>query len=1344
MSFLFRKICISILLLFHLHFYSTNATFGDYEDLSFQCPALTTCPIVCVADANDCPWSLTCQDGGNLCSDGSCSENCDASVASPCLASCAPVACAKNVEYYDQCLSSYQELYDYADQCAKEEQTTRRLTFTESAFVFCYSWMTLITLLIVGWCSYNQRWAPVHGSTKQLLYPEESSIGIWFQTAYREEIFGTFIYISTMLTIFGLQALLAVLTVLYYVQQGAITRWQPVFEDEKQVLLAFEITWTVGLVWTFMFKWPHSVQSLFYRRCTFKDAAHVAIFAPPEALRVKPKDRSYVSQILAILNLIGVAFHSFMAFIFSDVSCVDRSRIKFCPVRTENGIRFFYFQLRRYNYDFENDQFVPGELSLGNTIGLLHDARAGLTQVEVEKRRSVIGMNTIQLDPPDPIRAITDEFSGVFYTYQSFVIFAWFPLWYFYMAFVYTFIVISAGFSNAYFQYRSEKTLFQLTKCTGTVEVFRNGKLISISQEEIVPGDVILLKPGLAYCDMVVLCHTNLLVDESALTGESTPLSKSAIPLDSEDRNIQYDELLHKKHTIYCGSVIIESSETENDIAVVTKTASFTSKGNMLREIFSFERHQFKFDAEVKLVLVILLFYAIFCFVITMHFIKESPVYGWFYGVFAFAAAIPPLLPTAFVISVGISDGRLSRKRIACSNSQNILVAGKVQKALFDKTGTLTKQGLDFLSAKNCDNWSYRDEDCPVSGELASAMACCNTLVQSNEGALVGNAVDKIMFEAIGATLNHHNGEIQIMEESGRVVKVVKRHEFDHRRMTQSVIVEYPEGNFVVFVKGSAESIKNRCLSESIPKDFDDVVNKYSRRGVYQISVGMKEIPSGIVDVGRDQLEKDLKFIGLVNFKNVLRDETCKTIKELEEGDIQPIIVTGDSLLTGICIAQECGIMKPGKTVLIADSVDSIGCVTWVNENDYPMHISSPKLRNQLPLSKDIELAMTGPVWSAILDRNKELAMELIEHVKVYGRCTPNDKVSVVSALNEKGYITSMCGDGGNDCGALKTAHVGIALSDAEASIVSPFTSLDKSISSILDVLKEGRCALASAFASYKYMIQYGQTEAFNQIACAYFQVTFSEWCWVFLDGVWVISMAFTLPLAKAAKTLAPERPTSSLLGPQTMASSLGVLLLNFSFMIIGIAALVSQSWYQCRKWGSTDVSNATLIGDNYEASVIFLVTGYQYIATAMAYNFGYAFRSNWIKNKYFVLLAFAFTILHFYITLVPGKLSCFFRVNCSNENVQPFITEPDLVPIMNPFNTTVMPLSFRFILIIIIVANTAAVMYYEYFVVNGIIGKDFMGRNQYLQKRKNEKVLELLKRKDFSDGSPFVNMELL
>jgi magnesium-transporting ATPase (P-type) len=87
--------------------------------------------------------------------------------------------------------------------------------------------------------------------------------------------------------------------------------------------------------------------------------------------------------------------------------------------------------------------------------------------------------------------------------------------------------------------------------------------------------------------------------------------------------------------------------------------------------------------------------------------------------------------------------------------------------------------------------------------------------------------------------------------------------------------------------------------------------------------------------------------------------------------------------------------------------------------------------------------------------------------------------------------------DGGNDCGALKTAHVGVALSDAEASIVAPFTSLDKTITSVVEILLEGRCALASALASYKYIVMYGQIEALNNVMNAYFRINFTEYCWV-------------------------------------------------------------------------------------------------------------------------------------------------------------------------------------------------------------------------------------------------------
>ena len=133
---------------------------------------------------------------------------------------------------------------------------------------------------------------------------------------------------------------------------------------------------------------------------------------------------------------------------------------------------------------------------------------------------------------------------------------------------------------------------------------------------------------------------------------------------------------------------------------------------------------------------------------------------------------------------------------------------------------------------------------------------------------------------------------------------------------------------------------------------------------------------------------------------------------------------------------------------------------------------------------------LQGEMWEKMLELEPEEANAIVHSIRVFGRCTPIHKVSVVATFVNQGYITMMCGDGGNDCGALKTAHVGIALSDAEASIVSPFTSLDKSIESVVEILREGRCALASALASYKYVVMYGQIEAVSNVFNAYYRTS--------------------------------------------------------------------------------------------------------------------------------------------------------------------------------------------------------------------------------------------------------------
>ena len=145
---------------------------------------------------------------------------------------------------------------------------------------------------------------------------------------------------------------------------------------------------------------------------------------------------------------------------------------------------------------------------------------------------------------------------------------------------------------------------------------------------------------------------------------------------------------------------------------------------------------------------------------------------------------------------------------------------------------------------------------------------------------------------------------------------------------------------------------------------------------------------------------------------------------------------------SGIHIAIQAGIIDPDVNVVIGNSIQSEGEIEWIHAND-----DSPA-----KLSENTFIGLTGEVWDFVLKNDPTLALEYAKRAKVFGRCTPNDKVSIVSTFAGMGEIVLMCGDGGNDCGALKAAHVGIALSDAEASVVAPFTSLDKSILSVTEV----------------------------------------------------------------------------------------------------------------------------------------------------------------------------------------------------------------------------------------------------------------------------------------------------
>jgi magnesium-transporting ATPase (P-type) len=393
---------------------------------------------------------------------------------------------------------------------------------------------------------------------------------------------------------------------------------------------------------------------------------------------------------------------------------------------------------------------------------------------------------------------------------------------------------------------------------------------------------------------MAILQATKVIVDESALTGEVHPIVKT--PLDPANSKLSYDMKANKSSTLSAGTTISECGDgpgTEGDLAIVTKTGSFSAKGELLAGVLSYERHKFEFDDEVKIVLAILVAEAIILVPLCYVFLKDNWVYSWFYGMFVLGTILPPLLPTVFVVSVGISCNRLLGKRITCMNAQGILVAGKVEKAFFDKTGTLTKQGMAFLPGDATGHDS----------SLMRGIAACQTLHLSNDGSLIGPTVDRIGFQVCSAVMVD---EDTVCFE-GENIEYLKRFEFDHHRMTQSVITKHGEES-IVYVKGSPESISKLCVPSSLPSDFFEKARQSARDGIYQLAIATKAYTSnkGMHEVSRDDIEKDLDFLGFINFQNSLKEESSAVIDELRRGCVDCTMIT----------VSLCPVLRPVRDTL--------------------------------------------------------------------------------------------------------------------------------------------------------------------------------------------------------------------------------------------------------------------------------------------------------------------------------------------------------------------------------------------------------------------------------------------
>ncbi|KAJ1932879.1 hypothetical protein FBU59_006221, partial [Linderina macrospora] len=357
-----------------------------------------------------------------------------------------------------------------------------------------------------------------------------------------------------------------------------------------------------------------------------------------------------------------------------------------------------------------------------------------------------------------------------------------------------------------------------------------------------------------------------------------------------------------------------------------------------------------------------------------------------------------------------------------------------------------------------------------------------------------------------------------------------------------------------------------------------------------------------------------------------------------------------------------------------------------------------------------VELAVTAAAFDHLVEIEK--IRQYLFDIRIFARMTPQGKVDCVNLHMERA-ITAMCGDGGNDCGALRAAHVGIALSESEASIVSPFSSSNRSIHSCVTLLRQGRAALATSFAGYKFLINYATTMSMLELTQFYFSVIVPQAVWIMVDSFIIVGLCIAITQAQTARKLAPSRPTARLIGVHTLASIWGQTVINYAFLFGMLGLLYRQSWFRCHEFDSRDINTSLwwLLGDNYEAEIISIVCLFQFVNGGAVYNFGYKYRRAWFTNYLMVVMYFGMMAVVSVLTLAnPNRFSCIFRINCGDPSaiVAQGYSNPNwsISAYNSPNGHNILPHDFRWTLWGCCVANIVLCNLYEKFVILGPVGR--------------------------------------
>ena len=548
------------------------------------------------------------------------------------------------------------------------------------------------------------------------------------------------------------------------------------------------------------------------------------------------------------------------------------------------------------------------------------------------------------------------------------------------------------------------------TMTAATCKVLRDGKMVVLHSDELVPGDIVLLEAGDAVpADGRIIENASLKIEEAALTGESVPVNKVLEALGMVEGQDEVP-LGDRKNMCYMGSTVVYGRGK----AVITSTGMDTEMGKIAGALATAKEEQTPLQRKLdelgsllsKMVLGICVFIFIFNLIMEGDFHLQVILETFMVAVSLAVAAIPEGLATVVTVVLSIGVTKMSQRNAVIRRLTAVETLGCTNVICSDKTGTLTQNKMTVV-----DHMGQTDL-------VATAMALCSDANLNENNQAEGEPTECALVN-FAYSVGLHKAELE------KATPRVDEAPFDSGRKMMSTVHDLG-GKYVQYTKGGPDVVLNRCayyyengevkpMTEAKRNEIMTVNKAMADRALRVLAAAKRDWAEKPGDNTPEFLEQDLVFLGLTGMIDPVRPEVKAAIEECRNAGIRAVMITGDHKDTAVAIAKELGIIT------------------------------------------DASEAITGAELNDVSD---DEMCEVVKKYGVYARVQPEHKTRIVNAWKVNGAITAMTGDGVNDAPSIKAADIGVGMGITGTDVtknVADMVLADDNFATIVAAVGEGR-----------------------------------------------------------------------------------------------------------------------------------------------------------------------------------------------------------------------------------------------------------------------------------------------